>query len=253
MVKIIKRLNHSNNNHYGLGNQKRTITVHITGNYKKGANAEMHARYIENGSKETWHYTVDDQQAIQHFSHNTQCWHAGDGRGSGNLHSIAIEICVNSDGDYKKAISNAIKLIQKLMKELSIPITHVVQHNHWSGKDCPKDIRNGRDGISWKVFIDRIKGTKQVVNKKTLNEDRVYKEDGVFYPNTTILVSDRPDVRNRKVIARYYRGENVRYHTVHIKNGYVWLQYNRFNGGQGYIPCRTFKNGKFGNLWGTIK
>src|SRR5699024_5978891 len=162
MIKIIKRVNHNNKNHYGLGNQKRFITVHITGNYKKGANAEMHARYIENGSEATWHYTVDDHVVIQHFSHDTQCWHAGDKRGSGNLHSIGVEICVNSDGDYKKAISNAINLIQKLMKELSIPITHVVQHNHWSGKDCPKDIRNGRDGITWKVFIDRIKGNKQV-------------------------------------------------------------------------------------------
>ena len=49
------------------------------------------------------------------------------------------------------------------------------------------------------------------------------------------------------------KGENQPYHTVHIGNGYVWIQYNRDNGGQGFIPIREYKNGKFDKLWGTIK
>lgn len=175
MVNIVKRTNHSNKNHYGLGNQKRYITIHDTGNPSRGANAEMHARYIENGSEATWHYTVDDKQAIQHYSHDTQCWHAGDRQGSGNKHSIGIEICVNSDGDYNKAIQNAIELVQKLMKDLNIPITHVVQHNHWSGKDCPRQMRNGKNGITWNIFKDRI---QQKTGKR---ESKLYKvQTGAF-------------------------------------------------------------------------
>ena len=103
MVKIQRRIS-NNRNHYNGTNKKLKITVHQTGNTSRGANAEMHARFINNGSTSTWHYTVDDKQAIQHFEHNTQCWHAGDGRGNGNLHSIGVELCINSDGDYNKTV-----------------------------------------------------------------------------------------------------------------------------------------------------
>ena len=79
-----------------------------------------------------------------------------------------------------------------------------------------------------------------------------YAESGVFYPNDTIIVRDRPSTAGT-IVARYYAGEHVTYHTVHKGNGYVWLQYTRGNGQQGYIPCREYKNGKYGTLWGTIK
>ena len=82
--------------------------------------------------------------------------------------------------------------------------------------------------------------------------ERKYKESGTFYPNDTIIVRDDPST-GANIIARYYKGEKVTYHTVHLKNGYVWLQYNRSNGKQGYIPCRTYSNGKYGTLWGIIK
>ena len=79
----------------------------------------------------------------------------------------------------------------------------------------------------------------------------IYKENGVFYPNDTIIVRDIPSTTG-KIIARYYKGEKVLYHTIHLKNGYVWLQYDRSNGKQGYIPCRTFVNGVYGKIWGDI-
>lgn len=82
--------------------------------------------------------------------------------------------------------------------------------------------------------------------------ERKYKESGTFYMNDTIIVRDQPST-NGKIIARYYKGENVKYHTVHLGNGYVWLEYNRSNGGRGFIPCRTYSSGKYGALWGTIK
>lgn len=79
-----------------------------------------------------------------------------------------------------------------------------------------------------------------------------YEETGVFYPNTTIIVRNAPST-NATIVARYYNGEYVKYHTVHLKNGYVWLQYKRANGYQAYIPCREYNNGKYGTLWGTLK
>ena len=92
-----------------------------------------------------------------------------------------------------------------------------------------------------------------------------YKEDGIFYtdprPDDRIYVRDQPSTKG-KVVAEYYiygvnESLSVEYHTVHLGNGYVWLQYDRKRDGkvigQGYIPCRTYSNGKYGALWGTIK
>ena len=88
-------------------------------------------------------------------------------------------------------------------------------------------------------------------SKPAASNPNVYPEHGTFYMNDTIIVRDAPTTK-AKVIARYYRGQHVTYHTVHKVNGYVWLQYNRSNGGQGYIPCRKYINGVYGPLWGYI-
>lgn len=79
-----------------------------------------------------------------------------------------------------------------------------------------------------------------------------YAEKGAFYPNETIIVRDAPTTK-ANIVARYHKGENLTYHTVHIGNGYVWLEYLRNNGKSGFIPIREYKKGKFGKLWGTIK
>lgn len=78
-----------------------------------------------------------------------------------------------------------------------------------------------------------------------------YAEKGVFYPDSTIIVRNQPTTA-ASIIARYYKGEKVAYHTVHKGNGYVWLEYLRSNGKSGFIPCREFKGGKYGPLWGRI-
>ena len=66
MVKITKNLSY-NNNYYRERNSKLYITIHETANRSVGANANAHANFINNGSQETWHYTVDDTHAVQHF------------------------------------------------------------------------------------------------------------------------------------------------------------------------------------------
>jgi len=40
---------------------------------------------------------------------------------------------------------------------------------------------------------------------------------------------------------------------MHKGNGYVWLQYTRAKGGQGYIPIRGYYGGSnYGPKWGII-
>lgn len=103
-------------------------------------------------------------------------------------------------------------------------------------------------GKTVKAMVDTLnksKGTKPTPSKA------VYPEKGVFYMNDTIRVYDNPSTK-AKLIAKYYNGQHVAYHTVHKVNGYVWLQYDRSNGKQGYIPCREYKGGVYGPLWGYI-
>lgn len=172
-MKIIDMTKHNNKNHYNGLNPKKYITIHQTGNNKKGSNAIAHGKLIINGYHATWHYTIDDKNIVKHFNENIQCWHCGDGRGKGNTESIGIELCINKDGDYIKTIENGVKLIKYLMNKYSIPITNVVQHNYWSGKDCPKQIREGKKGITWSKFIGLIKNesNKKELIKNESNED----------------------------------------------------------------------------------
>lgn len=155
---------------FGNLNQKKYITVHQTGNTSHGANAEMHARLQENGNSRqaSWHWQVDDKEAIQSFPHGVSCWHCGDGRGDGNMHSIGVEICINSDGDYKKAVENGARLVRQIMEQEGIPIGNVKQHWDWSRKNCPQQIRAGQQGINWTDFINLVNRKVEVVMSNDL-------------------------------------------------------------------------------------
>lgn len=134
----------------GVGNRATEIAIHETANTGKGAGAQNHADLQKNNPREaSWHYQVDDKGAIQSFEDNIIAWHAG---WNGNRTAIAIEICVNSDGNFKKAVKNAAKLTTHLMKKHGIPISRVKQHNAYTGKNCPTNLRNGSKGVNWNQF-----------------------------------------------------------------------------------------------------
>lgn len=149
-------------------NKRKYITIHETANTSKGADAQAHANLQTRGFAASWHWQVDDKQAIQSYPHDVRCWHAGDGAGDGNFNSIGIEICVNSDGDFKQAVKNAAKLVKKIMADEGISLSNVVQHNKWSGKNCPTNLRNGSKGIDWSEFIALVenKEVEQVSKPK---------------------------------------------------------------------------------------
>lgn len=149
----------------GYAMNAKYITIHETDNDSPGAGARNHAQYLYNqatGNTDraaSWHFTVDDKEIYQHLPLDENGWHAGDGtNGTGNRQSIAIEIAVNSDGNYNKALDNARKLTAYLMKELNISLDHVVKHQKWSGKICPSKMIN-RNG--WEDFLN---GTQAYFN-----------------------------------------------------------------------------------------
>lgn len=143
-------------NRPGGSNPGTYITIHETGNFARGSDAEAHSAYLKSESAEaarvSWHFTVDDHAIVQHLPVGETAYHAGDGAsGPGNATSIGIEICVNADGDFTKAKANAASLVRLLMRQHGIPLDRVVQHNYWNGKNCPYTIRHA-DG-AWEAFL----------------------------------------------------------------------------------------------------
>ncbi|MFR5115444.1 N-acetylmuramoyl-L-alanine amidase family protein, partial [Turicibacter sanguinis] len=129
------------------------ITVHNTYNQ---ASAYNEITFMHNNNDEvSYHFAVDDQEAIQGLPLNRNGWHSGDGgQGTGNRKSIAVEICYSKYGGEKfdKAEKNAAKLIASLMDKFNIPIDRIRKHQDWSGKYCPHRTLDA----GWDRFVDMI-------------------------------------------------------------------------------------------------
>lgn len=142
----------------GTKAEKRFIVIHDTGNASPGADADNHARYLQSLAKSnttylSWHFTVDDRSVWQHIPTDEVAWNAGDGAtGSGNVNGIAIEICVNPESNFDKALQNTAELAAFLMKSTGITPDGMKQHNFFSGKNCPATLREqGR----WESFVQK--------------------------------------------------------------------------------------------------
>lgn len=150
------------------------ITVHETGNTSLGANAEMHRRFTHNGGGEgnvSFTYVVDDKEVIELLPRGEKSWQASDGANGPGNSSVSIEVCVNSDGNWSKTLSNLIELITYLVtNDRELSSARVVQHNHWApdGKNCPTIMR-GSGGRGWERMLAaaRDKIARQVINPVT--------------------------------------------------------------------------------------
>ena len=149
----------------------RYIVIHTTGNPRKGADARAHFDYW-NGKNvgQSADFVVDDKETLQINDYNKYyTWHCGDGKGKygiTNSNSIGIEICVNADGDFEKALENAVELVQKLKVETGI--TEVVRHYDASRKLCPAELSKD-NWNEWYKFLDRVNHPK-VVELTSIND-----------------------------------------------------------------------------------
>lgn len=158
MLPIKKKLIKYN---YSSRNNKRIeyIVIHDTGNTSKGAGADNHYRYFNGGNRNaSAHYFVDDKEIIQTVEDANASWHCGDGKGKygiTNSNSIGVEICINSDGDYEKAVANTVELVKHLMEKHNIPIEKIVRHYDASRKICPRTMSNN-NWERWKGFKESL-------------------------------------------------------------------------------------------------
>lgn len=141
-------------------NPGKYIAMHETDNTKPTATAQSHADLQTRGNDRdvSWHWQVDEVQAIQSFRNDQKCWHAGDGlKGRGLNESIAIEVCVN--GDVAKAWENAARLAARLLEDKGVQASStadILQHFNLSGKNCPSQLRAGKHGLSWQKFLSNV-------------------------------------------------------------------------------------------------
>lgn len=142
--------------------QPRYITIHSTQN--RSADAWHHAVALKNGRIKggiigylSWHYTVDQNWAIQQLPLNEIGHHAEYGYKPGNMYSIGIEMCEHRGNSMRMTYDRTAKLAACLMKEYDIPLRNVVSHNFWTGKDCPRPLLDhGHPGFKWTWFLSRV-------------------------------------------------------------------------------------------------
>ena len=180
MLPIKKKLikyNHSSRN----GQFIKYIVIHDTGNSRAGADAEAHYKYFNGGDRQaSAHYFVDDKGILQLVEDSQASWHCGDGKGKygiTNQNSIGVEICINADGDYEKAVTNTVDLVKHLMDKHSIPPDRVVRHYDASRKICPATMREN-NWARWQAFKkslteqpmdDLAKALKVLVDRGIIN------------------------------------------------------------------------------------
>lgn len=133
------------------------ITIHDTGNTGIAKNQHNYMKTINNDGtrKASWHISCDDTSIYQAVRFDIRTLHAGTTNGNNNSISIEISQCSTLEKQ-KQAYLNAIELCKILMKEYNIPLSNIVQHNYWSGKNCPYNLRINRFGLNWTWFKNSI-------------------------------------------------------------------------------------------------
>ena len=133
------------------------IVIHNTANNASAANE---ISYMQGNTNETsFHFAVDDIEAVQGIELTRNAFHAGDGaNGKGNREGIAIEICY-STGDqakFEKAQENAAELTAYLLNKYGwgMDISRITKHQDYSGKYCP---HRTLDDYGWDYFLNLVK------------------------------------------------------------------------------------------------
>lgn len=131
------------------------IVIHNTAN---DACAEDEIAYMLSRPGEiSFHFAVDDREAVQGIPLDRNAWHAGDGNGKGNREGIAIEICYSRSGGerFEKAVDNAAQLTAQLLRERGWGLDRVTKHQDYSNKHCPHRILDEYGWNNFQLLVDR--------------------------------------------------------------------------------------------------
>ena len=131
-----------------------------------------------------------------------------------------------------KAYENAIELVKILLKYHNFTIDKVVQHNKWSGKDCPQLLRANKFGYNWDWFIKQCKGsTNQVSSTATFKSGDYTGKKAKVTANVLNIRFDRGTQYD--VIGKLKKGDTVKLN--YCLNGWISIEGYKGNAGLGYV------------------
>ena len=231
------------------GRKIEYIVVHDTGNSGKGADVDAHFNFFNGADRQSSaDYFVDDHKIGKFVEDWNYSWHCGDGKGRygiTNSNSIGVEICINSDGNYRQAVKNAAELVKYLMDKYNIPLSRVVRHYDASRKNCPAQIISGRDGITWDKFKQLVSnGSTSVSTEDGFYESSETRTNATIVGNGSIQVLDK----DCNVISNRYisSGDKVFILGIYPSRNYVELVYpGKSKKYHAYISIDNFNRVKF--------
>ena len=148
------------------------VVVHNTAN---DASAQNEIKYMQSNSNQTsFHFAVDDKEAIQGLPLDRNAWACGDGaNGEGNRKGIQVEICYSKSGGlrFEQAEKNATKLIAKLLHERGWGLDRVKKHQDFSGKYCPHRTLD----IGWASFKNMVNDELKALSKPATTSQTYYR------------------------------------------------------------------------------
>ena len=154
-MKIVKKL--CPEERYGIKcpyeREADRIVVHNTAN---DAPAVNEIAYMINRPEEvSFHFAVDDKEAVQGLPLERNAWASGDGLGAGNMRGIHVEICCSKSGGerFQRAEENAAELIAVLLRERGWGLERVTKHQDYDGKYCPHRTLD----MGWERFLGMVK------------------------------------------------------------------------------------------------
>lgn len=152
------------------------IVIHNTEN---DASAENEIAYMQSNDKQvSFHYAVDDKEAVQGVELWRNAWHSGDGGGvnsKGNREGIAIEICYSKSGGerFRKAEENAAEIAAKLLIDFGWGVDKITKHQDYSGKRCPRRTLD----LGWDRFVKMVESKRSELLSAKSNPTNLQKTE----------------------------------------------------------------------------
>ena len=144
-------------------------------------------------------FFIDSKNIIQIIDYiKNYSWSVGDGKskyGIANNNSVSIEMCLEPSLKPSTAtVTNTINLVQKLMKDLNIPLERVVRHYDASHKSCPHSFSDNNWAL-WHEFKKQLISIPAVKidNSKVLLLQKVCNRVGIRGANGKPLIEDGLD------------------------------------------------------------
>lgn len=176
------------------------IVVHDTGNKGKGADAKAHFNYFNGGNRGSSADIFVDDNSAWYVNDYTKyyTWHCGDGKGkygATNSNSIGVEMCINADGNYEKALENTVQVVKEMMQEFNIPLNRVIRHFDASRKNCPQSMSKNNWEL-WEKFKKLIEEMFTITQYEELKNDIKNLTETVKLLATEVAELKNPTVYN---------------------------------------------------------